>query len=89
MLRVEGLGEGLGVFRLMCRRWDHKQYINGNKEIRHAAIAGIEELRLHNLGNKLLTCLIPTLLHPATMGIEVWLNCEERGCEIVERRYAD
>jgi hypothetical protein len=51
--------------------------------------AGIEELRLHNLGNKFLTCLIPTLLHHATMGIEVCMNWEERGCEIVERRYAD
>ena len=48
---------------------------------------GIESIQLHTL--RLLTCLIPTLLHPATMGIGVCNHCEESWCEIVERRYAD
>ena len=46
----------------------------------------IDKLELHNACMKLLTCLIPTPLHPATM-IELCMNFE-RGCEQVEKRCA-
>ena len=63
----------------------HKNMWNPMWTKKHVAIEAIE---LHTSEIKLLTCLIPTPLHPATMGIEVCMNCEERGCEVVERIYA-